>query len=391
MGASAGPPKGRGATFNPHNRFRREAREPVDDGWAPVAPVPPVAPGVDTASDDVARAADAWPDEPAAPPRPKTVVAIQQARTIISRNDSPDIPYTQSINPYQGCEHGCIYCYARPTHAYLDLSPGLDFETKLFAKPNAAELLRSELARPGYVCDPIALGSNTDPYQPIEREWRITRQLIEVLAGCDHPLTITTKGALVLRDLDLLAPMAAKGLLRVTVSIAMLDKSLARKLDPRAAAPQRRLETIAALAQAGIPVGVNVAPVIPQLTDHEIEAVLEAAAAAGARHANWTMLRLPLEVAPLFRAWLDAHYPLRAAHVMSIVRQIRGGRDYQSGFGVRMGGQGEFADLVRRRFALACRRLSLNTERNLALDTTRFRPPQRAAAPPAASPQLDLF
>src|SRR5438477_2041366 len=261
--------KGRGATFNPANRFRRDAREAVDDGWTPPEGTP---------SDDE-------------PPPLKTTVSIQPARTIISRNDSPDIPFTQSINPYQGCEHGCIYCYARPTHAYLDLSPGLDFETKLFAKPNAAALLRAELAKPGYRCDPIALGSNTDPYQPIEREWKITRSLIEVMAECDHPLTITTKGALIERDLDLLAPMAAKGLVRVFISIAMLDRELARKLDPRAAAPHRRLQIVKGLTAAGIPVGVGVAPIIPQLTDHELEAILEAAAAAGARHAFWTMLR----------------------------------------------------------------------------------------------------
>ena len=266
---------------------------------------------------------------------------IQQARTIIARNESPDIPFSQSINPYQGCEHGCVYCYARPSHAYLDLSPGIDFETKLFAKPNAAELLRAELAKPGYVCDPIALGSNTDPYQPIEREWKITRSIIEVLSACDHPLTITTKGALVVRDLDLLAPLAAKNLVRVFVSIAMLDRELARTLDPRAAAPHRRLEIVKALSSAGIPVGVNVAPVIPQLTDKDMESILEAAAAAGATHAGYTLLRLPREVAPLFRAWLDAHYPLRAAHVMSIVQDIRGGRDNDPRFGARMHGQGQ--------------------------------------------------
>ena len=377
MTTAAAPPKGRGATFNPANRFRREQREPVDDGWSPL---PPDAAVFDTDGE---------------PPPLRTVVTVQQARSIIARNDSPDIPFNQSINPYQGCEHGCIYCYARPSHAYLDLSPGLDFETKLFAKPNAPQLLRAELARPGYRCEPIALGSNTDPYQPIEREWKITRQVIEVLAACDHPLTITTKGALIERDLDLLAPMAAKGLVRVFVSIAMLDKTLARKLDPRAAAPHRRLQIVRTLADAGVPVGVNVAPVIPQLTDHDIESILEAAAAAGARHAGWTMLRLPREVAPLFRAWLDTHYPLRAAHVMSIVRQIRGGRDNDSRFGARMGGQGEFADLIRRRFALACKRLGLNAERNLALDCARFRPPVVAATavatPTAASPQLDLF
>ncbi|MEP7182056.1 MAG: PA0069 family radical SAM protein [Betaproteobacteria bacterium] len=376
MTAPAAPRKGRGATFNPENRFRREQREPVDDGWA-------------SRPADPAGTADADDDD--APPPLATTVRIQPVRTIISRNDSPDIPFSQSINPYQGCEHGCIYCYARPSHAYLDLSPGLDFETKLFAKPNAAALLRTELAKPGYVCEPIALGANTDPYQPIEREWRITRQVIEVLAECDHPLTITTKGALIERDVDLLAPMAAKGLVRVFVSIAMLDKALARQLDPRAAAPHRRLEIVRTLAAAGIPVGVNVAPVIPQLTDRELEAILEAAAAAGARHAGWTMLRLPREVAPLFRAWLDAHYPLRAAHVMSLVRQIRGGRDNEARFGVRMGGQGEFADLIRKRFALACNRLGLNAERDLPLDTTRFRAPAQRAGSTPASPQLDLF
>ena len=366
MSAPSAPSKGRGATFNPANRFRSEQREAVDDGWA--------APVDDAGGDDD-------------PPPLKTVVRIQPARTIISRNDSPDIAFTQSINPYQGCEHGCIYCYARPTHAYLDLSPGLDFETKLFAKPNAAALLRAELAKPGYRCDPIALGTNTDPYQPIEREWKITRSVIEVLAECDHPLTITTKGALIERDIDLLAPMAAKGLVRVFISIAMLDRELARKLDPRAPTPQRRLALIKALAEAGVPVGVNVAPVIPQLTDRELEAILEAAAAAGARYAAWTMLRLPLEVAPLFRDWLAVHYPLRAAHVMSIVRQIRGGRDNEPRFHARMGGQGEFADLIRKRFAIACKRLDLNSDRDPPLDTTRFRPP----AAPGAAAQLDLF
>ncbi len=363
MAAPAAPAKGRGATFNPANRFRREQRVSVDDGWT--------------------SAADPE-DGDGEPPPPKTTVRIVAARTIISRNDSPDIPFTQSINPYQGCEHGCVYCYARPTHAYLDLSPGLDFETKLFAKPDAARLLRGELAARGYRCEPIALGANTDPYQPIEREWKITRSVLEVLAECDHPLTITTKGVLIERDLDLLAPMAAKGLVRVFISIAMLDRELARKLDPRAPAPQRRLQMIRSLRDAGVPVGVNVAPVIPQLTDRDLEAILEAAAAAGARHAGWTMLRLPLEVAPLFRDWLDVHYPLRAAHVMSLVRQIRGGKDNESQFGTRMGGQGEFADLIRRRFALACKRLDLNTDRDAPLDTSRFRPPGAAA-------QLDLF
>ena len=363
MAAPTAPVKGRGATFNPANRFRSEAREAVDDGWT----------GPAEAGDDEA------------PPPPKTVVRIQQARTIIARNDSPDIPFTQSINPYQGCEHGCVYCYARPSHAYLDLSPGLDFETQLFAKPNAADLLRAELARPGYVCEPIALGANTDPYQPIEREWRITRQVIDVLAAHDHPLTITTKGALVERDLDLLAPMAAKRLVRVYVSIAMLDKGLARTLDPRAPAPQRRLEAVAALAQAGVPVGVLVAPVIPGLTDRDLEAILEAAAAHGATGAAWIMLRLPREVAPLFRDWLRAHHPLRADHVMSLVNQVRGGRDNDSRFGARMRGQGEFAELIRRRLAIAARRFGLDAGHS-PLDTSLFRPPA-----PAASRQQSLF
>jgi DNA repair photolyase len=363
-----GATKGRGATFNPPNRYESTLREAFDDGWY-------------TPVDDAAATGDA--------PAPKTVVRIQQSRSIISRNDSPDIPFTRSINPYQGCEHGCIYCYARPSHAYLGLSPGVDFETHLFAKPEAAALLRRELAAPGYRCEPIALGANTDPYQPIERQWRITRQVIETLAACEHPLTITTKGALVERDLDLLAPMAAKNLVRVFVSIGTLDRELARRLDPRAPAPQRRLELVASIAAAGVPVGVNVAPVIPQLTDADLERILEAAAAAGARHAGWTMLRLPGEVAPLFRAWLDAHHPARAAHVMSLVRDIRGGRDNDPRFGERMRGQGPYAELIRNRFAIACRRLALNTEPNLPLDTTRFRPPAADATPGPA--QLPLF
>ena len=363
--APSQPHKGRGATFNPANRFRREAREAVDDGWSRT--------GDEEDGEDL--------------PPPKTTISIQNARTIISRNDSPDIPFTQSINPYQGCEHGCVYCYARPSHAYLDLSPGLDFETRLFAKPDAARLLRAELAQPGYRCEPIALGTNTDPYQPIEREWKITRQLIEVLAECEHPLTITTKGVLVERDLDLLAPMAAKNLARVYVSIAMLDRELARKLDPRAPAPQRRLAMIRAISDAGVPVGVSVAPVIPQLTDKDLEAILEAAAAHGARAATWVMLRLPREVKLLFRDWLAQHYPLRAGHVMSLVQQVRGGRDNDPEFGSRMRGEGQFADLIAKRFELACKRLGLNEDRTLRLDTTRFRPPAAAAE----GGQLDLF
>ena len=358
------PERGRGATFNPGNRFRREGREACDDGW------PQDAPDADSGEE--------------APP-PKTTVTIQHARTIIARNDSPDIPFTQSINPYQGCEHGCVYCFARPTHAYLDLSPGLDFETKLFAKPDAPLLLRAELAKKGYRCDPIALGTNTDPYQPIEREWKVTRGILEVLAEHEHPFTIVTKSALVERDLDLIAPMAAKNMARVYISITTLDRDLARKLEPRAAAPHRRLQAVRTLADAGVTVGVLAAPVIPQLNDRDLEAILEAAAGHGARHAGWIMLRLPREVAPLFRDWLDAHYPLRAEHVMSIVQQLRGGKDYDAKFGTRMRGTGPFAELIEKRFALACKRLGLNRDR-APLDISRFHPP--VAAGPR---QLDLL
>jgi DNA repair photolyase len=365
--------RGRGATFNPGNRYRRDERAPVDDGWAPLAP--------EAGEDD------------ALPPL-KTTVTIQASRTIIARNTSPDIGFNQSINPYQGCEHGCIYCYARPTHAYLDLSPGLDFETKLFAKPNAAELLRAELAKPGYICDPIALGTNTDPYQPIEREWKVTRSVLAVLAACEHPFSIVTKSSLVERDIDLIAPMAKKTMARVFVSITTLDKELARKLEPRAATPARRLQTLAALSSAGIPVGVMVAPVIPQLNDKDVEAILEAASEAGATSAGWVMLRLPLEVAPLFRDWLATHYPLRAAHVMSVLNDIRGGRDNDPNFGSRMRGRGAFADLIEQRFRIAAARFKLDGE-NPPFDTSRFKPPAPPAKArvraPADDRQLDLF
>ena len=397
----ARPPRpihGRGATFNPENRFRRDSREAVDDGWTS-----PDAGAADADPTDAAAAAArvaagaAVADADDELPPLKTTVAVQQARTIISRNASPDVPFTQSINPYQGCEHGCVYCYARPSHAYLDLSPGLDFETKLFAKPNAAALLRAELAKPGYVCDPIALGANTDPYQPIEREWKVTRSILEALVETGHPFSIVTKSSLVERDVDLIAPMAARNLARVYVSVTTLDRTLARTLEPRAAAPQRRLATIRALAQAGVPVGVMVAPIIPQLNDRDLEAILEAAAAAGARHAGWVLLRLPREVAPLFREWLDAHHPLRAGHVMSLVRQLRGGRDNDPRFGARMRGNGPYADLIEQRFAIACRRFGLARD-GAALDRTQFRPPASAArhAEPAGpggrgSGQRDLF
>lgn len=342
------PPRGRGATFNPEGRFESEAREAFDDGWGDLAEEPRQAP---------------------------TTVTAEVARSIISRNDSPDIPFSQSINPYRGCEHGCIYCYARPTHAYLNLSPGLDFETRLFAKVNAAELLRAELARPGYLCQPIALGANTDPYQPAERAWRLTRQVLEVLAEYDHPVTITTKAALVERDLDLLAPMAGKNLARVFLSVATLDHELARRLEPRASAPRRRIETMRRLAQAGVPVGVVAAPVIPFLTDPQLEAVLEAAREAGARDAGYVLLRLPHEVRDLFKAWLEHHYPLKADHVMSLVRQMRGGAENDPDFGSRMTGRGVFAELIARRFRVVCGRLGLNPGRDSGLDCGRFRRP----------------
>ena len=359
------PAKGRGATFNPANRFRADAREPYDDGW-PRAGEPD--------------------DDPPAPIR--TVVTVQRARSIIAHNDSPDVPFTQSINPYQGCEHGCIYCFARPSHAYLDLSPGIDFETKLFAKPDAANLLRAELAKPGYRCDPIALGTNTDPYQPIEREWKVTRSVLEVLAEHEHPFTIVTKSALVERDIDLIAPMAKKRMARVYLSVTTLDRALARRMEPRAAAPHRRLQALKTLADAGIPVGVMVAPLIPQLNDCDLETILEAAAANGAQSAGWVLLRLPREVAPLFREWLDVHYPLRAGHIMSLVQQMRGGRDYDSAFGTRMRGNGTLAALLEKRFAIACRRLGLNRGReHTGLDVSRFRPPK----PDGGGGQRELF
>ena len=316
----------------------------------------------------------------------RTTVAIERPRAILSRNTSPDIPFDRSINPYRGCEHGCIYCFARPTHAYHDLSPGLDFETKLFAKPDAAALLRTELVRPGYVAMPVAMGTNTDPYQPIERDWRITRDCIAVLAETNHPLTITTKSDRVVRDLDLLAPMARKRLAKVFVSVNTLDHALARRLEPRAASPARRIATLKALSEADIPCGVMVAPMIPGLTDKSVEEVLEAAAAAGAKAAGWIMLRLPFEVKPLFKEWLAAHYPLRADHVMSIVRDVRGGRENDPRFGARMKGGGNYAELIAKRFELACRKLGLNAERRgeAELDCSLFRPP-------TAGRQMSLF
>ena len=355
-GARDGPPRGRGATGNPAGRFETRAKEAFDDGWG----------------------------EPDAEPRSlPTVVVAQMARSIVMRNESPDVPFTQSINPYQGCEHGCIYCYARPSHAYLNLSPGIDFETRIFAKTNAAELLRAELAARAYRCSPIALGANTDPYQPAERAQRITRGVLEVLSECRHPFTITTKGSLVERDLDLIAPAAALGLARVFVSVPQLDHALARRLEPRAAAPARRIETIRRLTTAGVPTGVLVAPVIPFLNDHELEAVLAAARAAGATTAAFIVLRLPHEVRGLVDAWLQEHQPLKRERVLNALREMRGGRDNDPRFGSRMTGSGPFAELIAGRFALAARRLGFADE-PAELRSDLFRPP-----PPGR--QLELF
>jgi len=311
-----------------------------------------------------------------APPL-RTSVTIERPKTIISKNQSPDVPFDRSINAYRGCEHGCIYCFARPSHAFHDLSPGIDFETKLFAKPDAAALLRAELSKKNYVCLPIAMGTNTDPYQPIERDWRITRACIEVLAETDHPLMITTKSDRVVRDIDLLGPMAAKGLTSVMISITSLDPKIAMTLEPRAPAPRRRLAAIEALAKAGVSVQISISPLIPAITDHETEAIMEAAANAGATRASFIPVRLPWEVAPLFRAWLDEHYPDRAGKVMHIINEIRGGRDNDPAFGTRMRGQGPWYDLMLTRFRRAKRKYGLDRER-VELRSDLFRPPQGA-------------
>jgi DNA repair photolyase len=309
----------------------------------------------------------------------------EAARGAIARNTSPDVPFSQSINPYRGCEHGCIYCYARPTHAYMDLSPGLDFETRIFFKKDAPALLRRELSRPSYRCQTIAIGTNTDGYQPAERQLRITRALLEVLQECRHPVSIVTKSALVERDLDLLAPMAAQNLVRVMVSVTTLDDELKRRMEPRTPSSLRRLQTIHRLADAGIPVGVLAAPMIPALNDHELEAILQAAADAGARSAAYVLLRLPHEVAPLFDEWLGQHYPLRHSHVLGLLRDMRGGAINDPAFGSRMSGSGTLAHLLRQRFERACRALELNTDEGPTPDTSQFRPPG------AASGQLGLF
>ncbi|MFS3134606.1 PA0069 family radical SAM protein [Gluconacetobacter sacchari] len=348
---------GRGATLSPPDRFARQRSAPVDDGW-------------DSLAGDEAV--------------PRTELTFEPARTIITRNDSPDLGFDRSINAYRGCEHGCIYCFARPTHAWIGLSPGLDFETRLTCKPDAARLLERELSHPAYRVRPIALGTNTDPYQPVERNLGLTRAILTVLERFSHPVTIVTKSAGVLRDLGLLGALAARNLVRVSLSVTTLDADLARRMEPRASTPARRLDAIAALAAAGIPVGVLAAPMIPALNDHELEAILGAAATAGAGDAGYALLRLPLEVAPLFEDWLARHYPDRARHVLQRIRAVRGGALNDSTFGRRGRGQGVHADLLAQRFTRARRALGLTRER--ALDCTLFAPP-----PPPPEAQLSLF
>ena len=340
--------KGRGATLNIAGRFEARHNEWFDDGWGE--------------EEAIARSAK----------RPKTVIHIEHARSIISHNESPDLRFTQSINPYRGCEHGCIYCYARPTHSYLNLSPGMDFETQLFSKRNAAELLRKELGKRGYIVSAINLGANTDPYQPIEKTERITRSIIEVLAECNHPLTIVTKNALICRDIDLLAPLAAKNLVDVFVSISQLDNELTRILEPRASTPVNRLRAVRELSDAGIPTSVLVAPIIPFINDEFIERVLEAATEAGAICGSYTVIRLPYELKDLFKDWLATHFPDRAEHVMNRIRDMKGGKENVSEFGERMRGTGIFADLIRQRVRKACARLGLSSANLPVLDMTQF-------------------
>lgn len=349
--------KGRGAASRLAHRFEKEERQAFDDGWS-------------------------VPEEDQQPERPATEVRFEDARSALSHNDSPDIPFERSLNPYRGCEHGCIYCFARPTHSYLNLSPGLDFETRLIAKRNIAQLLRTEISRRGYRPAEIAIGTATDCYQPIERELKLTRAVLEVLSEARHPFALVSKSSLVERDLDLIAPMAAQGLAAVYITVTTLDGELARTLEPRAAAPQRRLRTIRTLAQAGVPVGVSVAPQIP-FVNEDMEQVLEAAWEAGARSAFYTVLRLPWEVAPLFREWLQLHYPQRAQRVMARVQDMRGGQDYNADFATRMKGDGLWAELIRQRFQKATQRLGFNRER-VELSTAAFRPG-------SASGQAQLF
>jgi DNA repair photolyase len=355
--AEADTRRGRGAVSNPHARYEPVETERFDDGWELPEELPPL----------------------------KTEVTIEKPRTIIARNDSPDISFDRSINPYRGCEHGCVYCFARPTHAYHGLSPGLDFETKLFAKPNAAELLEKELSKPGYAAKTMAMGTNTDPYQPIEKKFRITRSVLEVLARTNHPVGIVTKSALVARDIDILAPMADRGLAKVALSVTTLDPRLARKMEPRAATPSKRLDTIRKLAESGIPVSVMVAPIVPGINDHEIEEILQAAYAAGAPEAGYVLLRLPHELKEIMRDWLSENYPDKLKHVFSLVGDTRGGKLYDSSWGKRQTGVGPYAWMIGRRFEQACERYGFNRVRR-KLRTDLFTPPMTEKAG-----QLSLF
>ncbi|MDR6633578.1 DNA repair photolyase [Phyllobacterium sp. 1468] len=327
--------RGRGAGINPTGRFEAETRHVYDDGWETIEDLPPF----------------------------KTEVQVEKPRTIITRNDSPDISFDRSINPYRGCEHGCIYCFARPTHTYMGLSAGLDFESRLFAKPDAAKMLDKELSKPGYTAKTIAIGTNTDPYQPVEKKWRIMRDILQVLEAHQHPVGIVTKSALVVRDQDILARMAEKGLAKVALSVTSLDGKLARTMEPRASTPTRRLQALRSLSDAGIPVSVMVAPVIPGLNDHEIERILDSAHAMGAREAGYVLLRLPLEVSPIFKDWLLRNYPDRYRHVLSLVRSMRGGKDYDAEWGKRMRGEGPYAWQIGRRFEIAAKRLGINVDK----------------------------
>ncbi|MGH8108896.1 MAG: PA0069 family radical SAM protein [Arenimonas sp.] len=351
--------KGRGSASWVAGRFEKTTAIGEDDGWGSAY------------------------DNDGESERIQTTVREERARSIISRNNSPDIGFSQSVNPYRGCEHGCVYCFARPSHAYLELSPGLDFETKLFAKTNAAEQLRIEFAKPGYQPSPIALGINTDSYQPIERDYKITREVLELMAECRHPVSFVTKGSLITRDLDLLSSMARQNLVSVYLSVTSLDNKLSARLEPRASAPHTRLKTIRALHEAGVPVGVLIAPVIPMITDSDLEHILEASREAGAASAGYVLLRLPHELKQIWREWLELHYPERAAHVMSLMQQMHGGKDYDSSFGNRMRGQGPFADLIAQRFKKAHQRLGFG--RLPALDCSRFERPRKP------SPQAELF
>jgi DNA repair photolyase len=357
VGAQIDPERrrGRGAETNRSGRFEPLARQLIDDGWNSLDILPPL----------------------------KTEVQEEKARQIITRNESPDISFDRSINPYRGCEHGCTYCFARPTHAYMGLSPGLDFETRLFAKPEAAKLLERELAKPGYEVRTMAMGTNTDPYQPIEKRYRITREILEVLDRTNHPVGIVTKSALVVRDIDILARMAERNLVKVALSVTTLDRRLARAMEPRAATPQRRLETLRLLSEAGVPTTAMVAPIIPALNEAEIERILDAVAAAGVEEAGYVVLRLPLEVRDIFKEFLEREYPDRARHVFSIIRSMRGGKDYDSEWGKRMRGDGPYAWQIGRRFEIAAKRLGLNKERR-RLATDLF-------VPPGAADQLSLF